>query len=502
MVLAIFIPQIGAYSETFLHNHIKHFSPDVVLVTTKICNDWNVGDIPVLVLDHSEMAPRCSEKAERQICEFLQQNDVTHILIEFVNMFSGVAELNARVLHLPIIHHFHGYDASQMLKNERTVEFYRWASNYSNKLIAVSEVMKRRLIAYGLSSENIVVNNYGVDKKSLRPWKDRDDDTCRFIYIGRFVSKKAPLKLLEAFSLAYDKNKNIELIMIGDTTEYHAKDNLLEKSMNFVKDNGLEGAVTFTGSLPHESVMKELSESDVYIQHSIKCPVTGDSEGLPNSILEASLCGIPVIATRHEGIPEAIYHGENGYLVDENDVESMGNYILELAGDKNKRIAMGQKSLEMNSERFDLTTSLNRLQSIIEAEKWNMTDPDAKAAFEGYGKGSNISAEHKRIKQIIAENWDSIFVIYGAGYGLNLYWNFLCSTGFMDKVSYIIDDSIDEVMGRKVISLDEFLTANSTTNVVFMISAVSKETFEIMSNKINSLDSISAVVHPLPSHLI
>ena len=62
-----------------------------------------------------------------------------------------------------------------------------------------------------------------------------------------------------------------------------------------------------------------MEAADVLIQHSVVDPATGDEEGLPVAILEGMGCGLPVVATRHAGIPESVVEGETGMLVDEGD---------------------------------------------------------------------------------------------------------------------------------------------------------------------------------------
>ena len=70
-------------------------------------------------------------------------------------------------------------------------------------------------------------------------------------------------------------------------------------------------------------------------------PETGNAEGLPLSILEASAHGLPVISTFHEGIPEAIDHESTGFLVEERNFELMSEYMIKLAKNGILRKKMG-----------------------------------------------------------------------------------------------------------------------------------------------------------------
>src|SRR5205823_4306575 len=72
-----------------------------------------------------------------------------------------------------------------------------------------------------------------------------------------------------------------------------------------------------------------MRQARAFVQHSVEAS-TGDCEGLPVGILEAGASGLPVIATRHAGIPEAVVDGETGVLVAEKDVRGMAHAMAHL----------------------------------------------------------------------------------------------------------------------------------------------------------------------------
>ena len=91
-----------------------------------------------------------------------------------------------------------------------------------------------------------------------------------------------------------------------------------------------------------------------FVQHSVTAK-DGDMEGTPNTILEASAMGLPIISTKHAGIKEAVIHEKTGFLVDEHDYLKMSEFMMllvqnpELAGKlgKNPRIHM-EKNYSMD----------------------------------------------------------------------------------------------------------------------------------------------------------
>ena len=108
------------------------------------------------------------------------------------------------------------------------------------------------------------------------------------------------------------------------------------------RDLGVAGNVTFTGFTGHGSLAKQIYNSHIYL-HPSRTGADGNREGVPNAMLEAMATGIPVVATRHGGIPEAITDGKSGLLVDENDAEGLAAATLRIIEDPalRQRIALG-----------------------------------------------------------------------------------------------------------------------------------------------------------------
>jgi hypothetical protein len=137
--LAIFTPQVGAVSETFITRQIDNLAPDrTVLVTREICEGARVVQ-PCLVTPHSGGVTVYYSEVEEQVVRFLAEHKVTHILCEYGCHGQSIVELNRRRLHLPIFVHFHGWDASKLLRNPEMVAYYRWMGHLcSSSKAAVS----------------------------------------------------------------------------------------------------------------------------------------------------------------------------------------------------------------------------------------------------------------------------------------------------------------------------------------------------------------------------
>jgi glycosyltransferase involved in cell wall biosynthesis len=141
------------------------------------------------------------------------------------------------------------------------------------------------------------------------------------LFVGRLVSKKQPLVLVEMMNILINQKQmiNVRLKIIGEGP-------LNQFLRSRIDKYNLNQFIEVVGFANHDIVLNEISNCNIYVQHSIT-DFEGDQEGLPNAILEALSFNKPVISTYHSGIPDVIKHGINGFLVNEYDYKSMAHYI-------------------------------------------------------------------------------------------------------------------------------------------------------------------------------
>jgi glycosyltransferase involved in cell wall biosynthesis len=224
-------------------------------------------------------------------------------------------------------------------------------------IIAVSREMVRRLVAMGAAPEKVHYNSCGVDCEEFSAGDPARAEPV-LLAVGRFVDKKAPHLTLAAFAEARRACPDARLRMIGDGP-------LLADCRQLVRDLGVEEAVVFLGSQPHHVVQEEMKRARAFVQHSIEAP-SGDCEGTPVAVLEAGASGLPVIATRHGGIPDVVIEGETGLLVDEQDVSGMAAHMTTLLKDPSLAGRQGQAGRRRIQELFSMDRSLGRLWAIID----------------------------------------------------------------------------------------------------------------------------------------
>jgi glycosyltransferase involved in cell wall biosynthesis len=271
----------------------------------------------------------------------------------------------ARVLGIPLMVSFHGADASRLARKPEWQAKYRDMFRTCALATGPSEYVVDRLIRLGCPTNRARVLHYGIrtDRPATRNRRESTDAgdprPVRFLSVGRLTAKKNPVGLLESFAACREilGPGQAHLTVIGDgplTDEVAAAAARLK----------LGDDLDLAGPRPHQEVLDSYAQADIYVQHSVTAP-DGDEEGLPVSITEALAAGVPVIATRHSGIPEVVREDFTGYLVDEHDVQAMGRRMADLAkrpGDWHRLGAAGRQLLERE---FAVPVVQQRLRDLL-----------------------------------------------------------------------------------------------------------------------------------------
>jgi glycosyltransferase involved in cell wall biosynthesis len=261
---------------------------------------------------------------------------------------------------ISFVAHAHGYDVSRRLREPfYRREYLRYREAHA--VVTMSRASQSRLIELGLAATATHVIPYGVDVPDV-PAQHPARAGLRLLAVGRMVPKKAPIMLLEAFRRATSLIGELRLDHVGAGP-------LLPAAAQFVAATELESLVRLHGGQDNSTVQRLMRDADVFVQHSMTDPETGDEEGLPVSILEAMAMGLPVVATDHAGISEAVEDGVNGFLVAEGDTRSMAARIEQLARDPELRRSMGQAGWTRAREHFQWARERRELLHVLGLEQ-------------------------------------------------------------------------------------------------------------------------------------
>ena len=125
-------------------------------------------------------------------------------------------------------------------------------------------------------------------------------------------------------------------------------------------------AIEFLGAQNHSVVEREMQNARCFVQHSVVAP-SGDCEGTPVSILEAGATGLPVVSTRHAGIPDVVIEGQTGFLVDEGDQSGMSHWMSQFAEQPELARTMGSAARDHITRNFSKQHRISSLWKIIES---------------------------------------------------------------------------------------------------------------------------------------
>lgn len=370
MSLAIASPAPGIYSETFIQSQFDRLAWKLRLHGSApsfftepggdlLPHKGGLGKrLPGIGLRALEKAGILS--AHRTVLKSrLRKAGITSLLVNYGPMAVELAEV-CESMGIRMCVHFHGYDASNEAILRRYAPEYRSLLPRMESVLVVSRAMESRLLELGAPPEKIRYVHYGVDTQRFKPLEDKmAGRVC--LSVGRFVDKKAPQLTLLAFQRVVEQVPDARLVMGGEGE-------LWQSTRSLAAALGLESKVEFPGVLSREEVLRRMQSADVFVQHSVVPrfgPCAGDSEGTPVAILEAMACGLPVVSTRHGGIPDAIDHGAQGLLVDEHDVAGMADAMTELLRSPAKRQAMGEAGRAKIEHSYTMEQYIGQLREAV-----------------------------------------------------------------------------------------------------------------------------------------
>jgi len=204
----------------------------------------------------------------------------------------------------------------------------------ADSVLALTGDMKR--VMQNIYDRDIAVMPNGInladyiDEPSI---KDRATMGKGILFVGRLESVKGVQYLIRAMKKVHNMIPDARLIIVGDGKEREMLESL---SIQL----GIQEYVQFIGKVPHEKVQTFMQQADVFVLPSL-------SEGLPNVIIEAMACGLPIVVSRVGGIPEIITNDTNGYLVEAKDTESIANFIILLLQDEKLRKKLSDNNKQL-----------------------------------------------------------------------------------------------------------------------------------------------------------
>jgi len=265
----------------------------------------------------------------------------------------------AHALKLPLVVTFHGGDATKTKHYRKALVptiFQRRCAALRREaalIICVADHIREALIAHNFPPAKLRVIRYGIDP---------DDETEEpepaerpyLLFAGRFVEKKGVGHLLDAMRILEADSAAVDLALIGSGPMVEALK---------CKAAGLARA-RFLGWLPNQEVRRMMRGALAVCVPSVAAH-SGDSEGLPNVVLEAMASAVPVIGSEIAGIVEAVEHGRTGFLVPPADPRAIAAAARRLLADSALRSSMGLAARRAAIERFSAVAQSRLLEHTL-----------------------------------------------------------------------------------------------------------------------------------------
>ncbi|MCU0420216.1 MAG: glycosyltransferase [Cyclobacteriaceae bacterium] len=257
-----------------------------------------------------------------------QQPDVIHAQFGFnaVRLLPVVQRLR-----LPLVVSFHGMDASKMLRSRAYRKGLEEVFAHASRIVVCQPAMAEVLPLTDRQKQRVRWIPYGIDLHRFAPEPRTQGPVARLLHVGRLVHKKGVADLVRAFARL---SSPAELHLVGTGPEE-------PRCRQLAQQLQLGDRIIFHGWKTPADVKALMQQADVFVLNC-RTASNGDQEGLPVGILEAMAMALPVVSTRHAGVPLQVQEGVTGTLVAERDTEALAMALDHLVTDAGLREAMGK----------------------------------------------------------------------------------------------------------------------------------------------------------------
>jgi len=330
----------------------------------------------ILRIRIGRVLPGCIEGAlfpptrfERSVASILRETsaDLLHVHFGPTAVLVGRA---CRMAGVPMLVTFRGRDASAKLRKRHWRRMYRRTLAQAAAVSCVSGDLRRQLatvLPAGLDAYIV----FGGKRPQQLAYRPPRKPRGRLVSVGRLTEKKGHADAIRAVARARESGIEATLEIIGEGPLRSELEGEIDRC-------GVRESVTLVGAVPYEQVVEHLHDADFLIAAN-RVASNGDCEGIPNVLKEAQLVGLPVVATNHGGIPQAVPASMQDRLVEEGDVDGLAKRIVELSAlpvDELEEIARaGQRHVLIHFDPLSEVRSYTALyESIVTPENADTGD--------------------------------------------------------------------------------------------------------------------------------
>jgi glycosyltransferase involved in cell wall biosynthesis len=293
----------------------------------------------------------------------------------------AVLILLARITGRKIVVHYMGGNFDNFYRHSTWLGkiLIRFVLRLVDALIVLGESIKRNFKGIYPESKEIKVVPNGMNPnqfihRSSFP-NHKAESSFQILYIGNISFVKGFYDLMIVYKRLFEKFPSLRLSFVGEIISVEQEKNILRKYFSGENQKRMDGSskeidefvqeaakyhAAYLGVIDGDRKLKVLSEAAVFVLPSY-------SEGLSTGVLEAMAAGLPVITTKVGAMSEVILDGENGYLVEPGDCETLYEKLAALINNRELCKKMGKRSVEIVKERFDIERVAEHLGDIFDS---------------------------------------------------------------------------------------------------------------------------------------
>jgi glycosyltransferase involved in cell wall biosynthesis len=256
---------------------------------------------------------------------------------------------------VPFFIFFHGWDVDFQNKvNKKYKSFFMNSFGKAKNIFVLSIDFKNKILEWGYDGD-VIVETTNIDKKLIKNFsidnkleKMKNIKQIKILFLARLFKEKGIFELIDAFEILQKKYHHIELTIAGDGKDYHRVEER-------IKDNRKINAV---GHVDGEKKIELFNNSHIYCLPSY-------SEGLPTSVLEAMVFGLPIITTRVGGLKNFFQNEKMGYFIKVQNIKDLVDRIEYLLLNMDKSINIGNYNYNYAKNKLLNTVVADRMYNYI-----------------------------------------------------------------------------------------------------------------------------------------
>jgi colanic acid/amylovoran biosynthesis glycosyltransferase len=225
--------------------------------------------------------------------------------------------------------------------------------------LPVCDALAHRIVGMGAPPEKVVVHRTGIDLRrwDFRPRRFDGSGPMRLVTVARLVEKKGVEYVLHAVRGLVDRGIDVTYEVIGDGPRRSRLEDVC-------RELGIADRVQLAGWKTQQGVRDALDKAHVLVAASVTAG-NQDEEGIPNVLKEAMAVGLPVVATRHSGIPELVEDGASGFLVPERDTAALVDRVHHLSANPDQWPVLGVNGRAKVEREYDIERLNDRLVDLF-----------------------------------------------------------------------------------------------------------------------------------------